>query len=314
MTDIILPEYEIEHFNKQDKITITGGIIDLKSSPLALIGKLTPNYGSFQSQNFIWLMEHFANEMEPNLVLSTTDPKGGVHANGYYRIKPVVGMVYYNTVDKALFVCADIYNDQEYLDKSDVFWKKIMTTGTTKPQNPSFGDIWFDGESNVLKCYNGEYWVIIGPTGGSSLKLAHATGKTYNGASQEEIIVRINEDENEQFLFPYNTTSLVEVRIVAQENGTSPVSTTYRNSMGLIIKALIQSDANGQLTIVGDQNIELIGKTDTDYTKKWFGKIIINNNYEKRFGIKVGGVVSYASSDPTVNCVDWDISVRTQVV
>ena len=49
-------------------VTLDPGVLD-QSTSLYLIGKNYPNYGELQQENFVRLLENFANTTEPNAPL-----------------------------------------------------------------------------------------------------------------------------------------------------------------------------------------------------------------------------------------------------
>ena len=115
-------------------------IIDFDTrSSIGLIGKLSPNYGETQSNNFIHLAENFANATAPE--------------------NPLVGMIYFNTIDKSLYMCTD------EIQKS---WTKLVSMKFEQPKNPKTGDMYYDKEHKQLYVYDDTIktagkWVLIGP-------------------------------------------------------------------------------------------------------------------------------------------------------
>jgi len=128
--------YTINHANGTNPIVIADGYTD-KSTSITLVGKNTPNYGQYLDQNFLNMLESFANSTQPT--------------------NPIAGQVWYDTKNAVL----KVYNG--------TFFKNISsaTNSSTQPLNAVTGDLWWDNINNVLNCYSGTGWVPVGPIGGS---------------------------------------------------------------------------------------------------------------------------------------------------
>jgi len=56
--------YTIKHYNGTLLTTVADGTVDT-STDLTLIGKNYAGYGQSQNDNFVWLLENFANTTQP---------------------------------------------------------------------------------------------------------------------------------------------------------------------------------------------------------------------------------------------------------
>lgn len=128
--------YTINQYNGNVLTTITDGTIN-QTFTVTLIGKNYSGYGAFLDENFIWLMENFAN---------TTAP-----AN------PLVGQLWYDSGVKTL----KVYDGTN--------WKNISSSapGPTPPPTPIVGDLWFNTTLQQLFAWNGSAWLLIGPPNSS---------------------------------------------------------------------------------------------------------------------------------------------------
>lgn len=120
---------------------IPGGLPDgttnTSVTSLTLIGRDYAGYGQFLNENFVYLLENFANGTGP--------------AN------PLRGQLWWDTANNILRVW------------SGSSWK-ISTGATSSPFSspPSDlsalgGDLWFDTTNNQLKVYSGNSWIVVGP-------------------------------------------------------------------------------------------------------------------------------------------------------
>ena len=112
-------------------VTLDPGILD-QSTSLYLIGKNYPNYGELQQENFVRLLENFANSTEPNA--------------------PLVGQLWYDTDAKKI----------KYYDGTR-FKAPGPTVQATQPNEPEIGDQWWDTTNDQMFLYDGQNWLLVGP-------------------------------------------------------------------------------------------------------------------------------------------------------
>jgi hypothetical protein len=124
--------YTINKSNGSVVATVADGTIDA-TIDLKLIGKNYAGYGEVQNENFVYLLENFAN---------TTQPP-----------KPLPGQIWYDSGNSKL-----------------KFWdgSKFRTTGgaeigTTAPTGLTIGDFWYDSSNQQLYAFNGSSYTLIGP-------------------------------------------------------------------------------------------------------------------------------------------------------
>jgi hypothetical protein len=124
--------YTINHYNGTLLATVADGTVDT-STDLTLVGKNYAGYGQAQNDNFIWLLENFAN---------TTQPPN-----------PLSGQIWYDSANKKI----------KFWDGN--YWRtgNGSETATVAPAGLTAGDFWFNTSSNQLYVYNGSSSVLIGP-------------------------------------------------------------------------------------------------------------------------------------------------------
>jgi len=109
--------------------------IDL-TTDLKFLGRNYAGYGEFQNENFIRLLENFANTTEPP--------------------KPIEGQIWYDTASKQLKVF-DL-SAWKGVGNVDVSLENPSTT-----RNPALGDLWYYTAGEQLYAYNGAEYSLIGP-------------------------------------------------------------------------------------------------------------------------------------------------------
>ena len=130
--------YNITKFNGEQFALVADGTIN-NTLDITLIGKNYAGYGEKQNENFLWLLEHFANATPPP--------------------KAIKGQVWFNTTSDKLKLT--VYDG--------VTWKSLAINSITTPSNPvpsinpKLGDMWYDETSKQLKVFNGSDYTLVGP-------------------------------------------------------------------------------------------------------------------------------------------------------
>ena len=145
--------------NKSDGTALTtleDATID-NSTSITLVGRNYIGYGEAQNENFLFLLENFANNIAPS--------------------RPVKGQIWFDT---DLKICK-VYDGTKWTEVG------AATISATPPEEPPTGAFWFKTGVNTLHTYDGNGWVFIGPeasegfglTRGRSTTLRSNTGITY---------------------------------------------------------------------------------------------------------------------------------------
>ncbi len=124
--------YIINKFNGEQLIVLQDGTIDTTTS-LNLVGRNYVGYGEAQNENFVFMLENFANPSPPS--------------------RPLQGQIWFDTTTNA----ANVYNGTA--------WSPIgnATLSVTSPTAPNNGTLWLDTTANQLKIYTGTDWELVGP-------------------------------------------------------------------------------------------------------------------------------------------------------
>jgi len=157
-------------------VGLQDGTVNAASTSLSLVGKNYPGYGKLLNENFLHLLENFANSSSPSSALP--------------------GQLWWDSTAKVLKVntaatagdnarwkpLASIYNAPPITDAT------VGTIGspTNIPYSPNVGDLWWDTANRQLKLYSAVQsagyggWVTIGPV---------ATAKTgQTGATPDTVL------------------------------------------------------------------------------------------------------------------------------
>jgi hypothetical protein len=131
--------------NKTDGSLITEVIdsaIDQTATDITLIGKNVSGYGEFINENFVKILENFANTSQPN--------------------NPLTGQLWFDTSENRL----KVYDGLGFKNGSGP-----IVSGTA-PTTAIQGDFWIDSSENQLYFYTGSNRVLAGPLYTDSQKIS----------------------------------------------------------------------------------------------------------------------------------------------
>jgi hypothetical protein len=139
--------------------TVSDGTIDT-TTDLVLVGKNYAGYGEFLNENYVKLLENFANTSAPS--------------------KPLAGQMWWDTTNSLL----KVYTGSAFKTVSS------STSSATQPSSGVTGDLWWDTTNGQLKVYDGSSWVTIGPafTSGTGTSGAIVEVVTDNAAADHVTI------------------------------------------------------------------------------------------------------------------------------
>jgi len=146
--------YQVDKFNGTFLTSVEDGTIDT-TTDIRFVGKNYAGYGEVQNENFLHLLENFAN---------TTSPP-----------KAVEGQIWYDSGNKKL----------KFYDGSKFKAASGSETSATAPGGLGIGDFWWDTSAKQLYAYDGAAFVLIGPeaspdlgTSGVVAQVVKDTGNT----------------------------------------------------------------------------------------------------------------------------------------
>ena len=124
--------YIVNKFSGAQLIVLEDGTIDTSTS-LGLVGRNYVGYGETQNENFVFLLENFANESPPS--------------------RPLQGQIWFNTTTNLTYAY------------DGATWSPIgaAVLSATAPTESNAGALWLDTTANQLKIYTGSAWTLIGP-------------------------------------------------------------------------------------------------------------------------------------------------------
>jgi hypothetical protein len=126
--------YTINKTDGTKVVVLKEGTVDITTTDLALFGKGYAGFGERLNENFVKLLENFAN---------TTAPA--------HKIR---GQLWYDTLTNQI----KVWNGNTF--------KPVGSSNNSEnePTDANLGDTWFDTNNFQLYVYNGTDWTLIGPT------------------------------------------------------------------------------------------------------------------------------------------------------
>lgn len=277
--------YQLTKTNGQTLLELNNEIIDYETiSNIGLIGKLTPNYGETQSNNFIRIIENFSNTEFPT--------------------NPILGMLCYRSDRQGLYIC--INENTQLVDESEC-WLKLpsVSFSSTEPSVSisNKGDIWFNDIEKKLYIYDDELrkWICIGPDDYLNKNTISNIGSSNNADYSYVIDFNSMKDSND-------TSYLITAKIIGREYN---VESNNNETASYIVKCMVNSNEsvlNNETVatryIVGNPNIETIAVTN-GVAQNWGISFSINED---------NNLVITAKGQPTIintnNKVDWLFNIE----
>jgi hypothetical protein len=254
--------YTINNSRSNVITVVADGTLD-NTTDLTLIGKNYPGYGEILNENFIKLLENFANDSEPT--------------------SPQTGQLYYNTASNELKI------------RTPSGFKKVggaIASGQQPSIGTVTGDLWWDTGNGQLKTYNGSTWVVIGP--------AAPSGFGTSGAIVEQVTDSLAANHIIISFYTNNTrVAIVSKDATFTPNPAITGFSTIRPGINLAATGAVANNAfTGLVT-----NADLLDNLDsTDFMRATAntatsGTVAINNDTGLTVGLNNDAKLSITSSN-----------------
>jgi len=160
--------YEVNKFSGAFVTSVADGTIDT-TTDLRLVGKNYAGYGEVQNENFVHLLENFAN---------TTAPP-----------KSITGQIWFDTSTKKL----------KYYDGARFKVASGAEASASAPSGLSTGDFWWDTGAKQLYAYTGTDFTLVGPIAspdlGNSIISAAVVYGTLTTAEGPHTVLKVITDD-----------------------------------------------------------------------------------------------------------------------
>lgn len=134
--------YQINKTDGTIVATVADGQIDDLSTDITFIGKNYSGFGESLNENFVKLLENFANVTQPT--------------------HPLRGQIWFDTSESKL----KVYTGTQFLPVSSA------TISSTRPASLAIGDLWFDDSAGQLYFFDGTNPLLLAPSYSSTQGLS----------------------------------------------------------------------------------------------------------------------------------------------
>lgn len=125
--------YQIDRYNGTLLISVEDQTINTTATDIRLVGRNYAGYGEIQNENFLHLLENFANSSPP--------------------ARPIFGQIWYDTVNKKL----KFYDGDKFKTASGAEASPAPPAGLAR------GDFWWDTVNEQLYSWSGTEFILVGP-------------------------------------------------------------------------------------------------------------------------------------------------------
>lgn len=240
----------------KNPIVVDDNSSNVVDSSLTFIGRNTASYGQAISENFLHVLENFANNTPPN--------------------NPIEGQLWFDSGTNRLKINDSTAGASNWRPAGGVHVE------ATEPTNPLSGDVWVDTTNNQLYLYTGSQFQLVGPNFAGGLKagaqaeevvdtenVTHTVIKNYVA---DKVVTIISKD---QFIPRQKIEGFVEIY-----PGIN-ISTTDFNNNGIVLNKLHATATKADALNVTQPAVETVNANNflrSDITDTMNGQLFIRND------------------------------------
>lgn len=125
--------YELNRYNGTFFVSVDDQTLNTTATDLRFVGRNYSGYGEVENENFLHLLENFANTSAPS--------------------KAIAGQLWFDTSVKKL----KIFDGTKFKIASSA------ESSATAPTGLAIGDFWWDNQNEQINVWNGNEFVLVGP-------------------------------------------------------------------------------------------------------------------------------------------------------
>lgn len=270
--------------------TVVDGTVDTSSTDIGLIGKKFSNYGEIFNENFVKVLESFANTTAPD--------------------NPLEGQVWYDKLEGRL----KVYTGTTFKPTGGPLVEESEPRGLVK------GDLWIDSLNNQLHFYDGVNLTLAGPIYSEaqgkhgweveSIADTNNNGRAISKLFVNDLLVAILSRYEFTPLTPIAGFATIKVGLNFSTNVTglklhgaaTSADTIAGIDPGNFLRADIASTSNAQLSIQSDDGLVIGGEQDLNIQVVGDTTTFTNNLQNKDFKLRVnsqgnGGIIDAIAID-----------------
>lgn len=281
--------YIINKTNGETLLTLLDGTLDT-STGLNLVGKNYVGYGEMQQENFVWLLENFANDTPPT--------------------NPIAGQIWFDSATKLL----------NFYDGGRFRLVSTKTVGNTAPINNNVGDTWWDTDNDQYKAWNGSDWSLVGP---SYSKVDGKSGaiveNVYDVSGNKHTIISLYVNNNRTAIVSYDQAFTPNVALAGFTTVSPGINMNANNANNLLYGTAVNAQQLGNVVAASyarkdisetfASNVNVLGQIGVGASIS--GKIYANGNNIRIENTTGSITVGAAGADSlVVDGVTGNVSVR----
>ena len=270
--------------------TVQDSILNTQTD-LKFIGKGYAGYGEVIAENFLHLLENFADQTAPS--------------------KPITGQLWYDKTNERL----KVYTGSTFSPTGGARYQSDAPSGQVQ------GDIWIDSDTQQMYFYNGASNILVGPPAGTGTTNGFTFQTIQDATDADQNITNIYNDGNRIAIISEDSftpkvaisgfaTIAAGINLSTSISGNKFVGTaTNADQLGGVDAAnYLRSNANdttsGTIGIVNDSGLTVGADNDLTITVDASGGIISNTvpNTDITFKVNDGGTTT------TVMTIDGDVA------
>ena len=256
--------------------------INAVDTSLDLVGRGYPNYGEKIAQNFLYLLENFANQIPPE--------------------NPIEGQLWYDTSDPNNKVLR-VLDGANWPTVSGIYQQSTDPTLETN-QGLKEGDIWVDTSKTQLKIYSSGNWTTVGPSTSTDTGAIVATLPALSGGPYDVILNKVDGK-----VISIVTKDAFTPNPVIE--GFTSLTTGTNLATGSILNGTALSASNFSINGVLYSSSKFLRK-DNSGGETITGKVVYVTPADQAAALGRDGVVIFKSGDP--NYIQFYKNVNDAVV
>jgi hypothetical protein len=202
--------YTINLTNGTTLTSVVDGSIDQTATDITLIGKNASSYGTYVNDNFVWLLENFANSSQPN--------------------HPITGQLWFDTTENRL----KVYDGSAFKVSGGTIVSPSVPSGITT------GDIWINSTTEQLFFNDGLQTILAGPIYSSAQGISGFVTETVldtNNISHTIVLLYVSQT----LIGIFSKNTFTPASIIAGYTGNIAVGFNVANTTGIKFNVPVSS-------------------------------------------------------------------------
>ena len=279
--------YTVNFSNSVQKtpIVVDDNSRNTSDTSLTLIGRNEPSYGQAIAENFVRVLENFANDTPPN--------------------NPIEGQLWFDSGTNRLRINDSTAGASNWRPAGGVHVEAV------EPGNPLKGDVWVDTTNNQLYLYTGAQFQLVGP---------NFAGGLQSGAQAEEVVdtkgvthTVIKNYVADKVVTIISKDQFIPRQVIEGFSELYPgvnISATDFDGNGIVLNKLHATATKADALNVTQPAIEVVNANNflrSDITDTTSGQLYIRNDGGLTIGSNQSGTFEYAGTSNSIVLKNSDV-------